>query len=60
MNCQAVLDTGPLVAAINRHDTHHQWTVDHLKQLPDFSFGKLFVRSEFLWQHIHIYGYLSK
>jgi len=33
MNHQVILDTGPLVAAINQQDTYHQWTVEQLKQI---------------------------
>jgi predicted nucleic acid-binding protein len=28
-----VLDAGPLIAALNRHDTHHDWAVQTLERL---------------------------
>ncbi len=30
---QVILDTGPLVAAINRHDVYHQWVVSQLSNI---------------------------
>lgn len=33
MKAQIVLDTGPLVALLNRRDTYHSWAVDQWQQL---------------------------
>ena len=30
---KVLLDTGPLVALLDRRETHHQWAVDQIKQL---------------------------
>jgi predicted nucleic acid-binding protein len=29
-----IIDTGPLVAFLNRRDTHHRWAVDRFQELP--------------------------
>ena len=30
---KVLLDTGPLVALLDRRESHHQWAVDQIKQL---------------------------
>lgn len=33
MTKQAIIDSGPLVAFLDRDEKHHKWTIDHVRQL---------------------------
>lgn len=55
MKQRIIIDTGPLVAAINRRDTYHTWALEELKdiQKPLLTCEAVISEASFLLQRVH-------